>query len=116
MKLQTKLNPLLASQVQDIISYTGLDLNTIVRVALQEYCQRQRVSRHNAGEAIALQPITSNIPLNPLKSLDNSPPIDNNTIPHKVKLLWPEWSQLNPGKSNDEFMQYFMGDMPDQGE
>ena len=107
MKIQTKLNPVQSSQIQAIIAYTGLDLNTIVRVALQEYCQRQSQAKRLSGD---YQPIIEVNTPNPLKSLDNSPPIDNPIARHNTKLLWPEWSALNPGKSNDEFVQYFIQD------
>ena len=108
MKIQTKLNKVQASQISDLIDYTGLDLNTIVRVALQEYYQRHRQAMYQSSTPTSLQSIASVIPAKPLDSLDNSPPMDSTAVKPNIKLTWSEWSMLNPGKSNDEFLQYFL--------
>ena len=105
MKLQTKISSTLEVQVTETMNDTGLDLNTLVRIALLEYCQRQLQTRVNAGKVKAIQASTLDIAPKVLKSLDNSPPIADNTV---TKLSWSEWSQLNPGKSNDQFLHYFL--------
>ena len=105
MKLQTKISSTLEVQVNETLTDTGLDLNTLVRIALLEYCQRQLQTRVNAGKVKPVSYNTLDIPVKPLESLDNSPPTVDNT---KAKLSWSEWSQSNPTKSNDEYLQYLL--------
>ena len=105
MKLQTKVSSTLEVQITETMADTGLDLNTLVRIALLEYCQRQLQTRVNAGKVKTIQASTLDIAPKVLKSLDNSPPIADNTV---TKLSWLEWSTLHPTKSNDEYLQYIL--------
>ena len=105
MKIQTKLNKVQSSQIDDLINATGLDLNTIVRVALHEYYQRQKGS---IASITSFQSIPEIIPAKPAERLDISTPLDDKQQAMANKLSWSEWSALNPGKSNDEFLQYFL--------